>query len=55
MRLGSATTEGLFVSGERRRGTNRPVNVTREDLIELWRSNGGSICRIFGIEGILLE
>ena len=52
LRVATNTSEGLFAAGERKRGTNRPVTVTREDLINLWRMNGGSNCRSFGIKGI---
>ena len=41
---------GLFRQNEASRG-NRPVTVTRRQLIDLWRNNGGSIDRCFGIKG----
>lgn len=50
--VSTSTRKGLFESNEAQRGTNRPVTVTRRDLINLWRLNGGSICRVFGIQGI---
>lgn len=43
--------EGLFAAAERKRGTNRPITVVKQDLIKLWRDNGGSVCRVFGIKG----
>ena len=33
------------------RTNHRPVTVTREQVIQLWRQNGGDWCRFFGIKG----
>ncbi len=49
--ISSPTKIGLFESNEAQRG-NRPVSVNRKNLIDLWRRNGGSICRVFGMHGI---
>lgn len=49
--VGSGTRKGLFETNEAGRG-KRSVTVSRDDLIKLWKDNGGSICRVFGIEGI---
>ena len=47
--VGSNTRKGMFETNEARK---RPVTVSEDDLIKLWRDNGGSMCRVFGIKGI---
>jgi hypothetical protein len=50
--LGTATSVGLWFSNEEaKKTTNRDITVTRDYMIQLWRDNGGSYCRLFGVKG----
>ena len=49
--LGSETRVGLWASNEAAKKNPRPVTITREQLYKLWRKNGGSYDRFFGIKG----
>ncbi|KAJ3234783.1 hypothetical protein HDU78_005629 [Chytriomyces hyalinus] len=43
--------KGMWYSNEAAKKVPRPVNITREQIKQLWRINGGSLCRYFGIRG----
>ena len=50
--LGTSTSEGLWFSNEAaKKTTDRNITVTRDQMIDLWRDNGGSYCRLFGAKG----
>ncbi len=50
--LGTSTSQGSWVSHEAaKKTTQREITVTREEMIDLWRMNGGSYCRLFGVKG----
>ena len=53
VRLPRDGSEGLWVQHETAsyRRNHRPVTVTREQVIQLYRHNGGNWCRFFGIRG----
>ncbi|KAJ3076499.1 hypothetical protein HK102_005410 [Quaeritorhiza haematococci] len=42
---------GKWFNNEARKRNPRPVTVTADDLRELYRQNGGSVDRIFGVKG----
>ena len=50
--LGTPTSVGLWFSNENaKKATQRDITVTKEQMIQLWRDNGGSYCRLFGVLG----
>jgi hypothetical protein len=50
--LGTSTSNGLWFSNEAaKKTTDREISITRNEMIQLWRDNGGSYCRLFGVKG----
>jgi hypothetical protein len=50
--LGTSTRVGLWFSNEdAKKTTSRDITVDRDYMIQLWRDNGGSYCRLFGVKG----
>ena len=50
--LGTSTSQGLWVTNEAaKKTTDRNITVTRDQMIQLWKDNGGSYCRLFGVKG----
>jgi hypothetical protein len=50
--LGTSTSVGKWFSNEEaKKTTNRDITVTRDYMIQLWKDNGGSYCRLFGVKG----
>jgi hypothetical protein len=53
LHLGSSTRVGQWLHHENNpnRRNHRPVTVTREQVIQMYRHNGGNWCRFFGLRG----
>jgi hypothetical protein len=50
--LGTSLSVGLWFSNEAaKKTTDREITVSRDYMILLWRDNGGSYCRFFGVKG----
>jgi hypothetical protein len=50
--LETSTSVGLWFTNEAgKKTTDREITVTRDYMIQLWRENGGSYCRLFGVKG----
>ncbi|KAJ3060964.1 hypothetical protein HDU98_003103 [Podochytrium sp. JEL0797] len=42
---------GIWFHDEKKKATLRPVTITLEEVKAIWRANGGSWCRYFGVKG----